>query len=82
MLILFELFLGILPLDPAFSSITFKACTACLYTHLTVNRHMETSSTLLWNHRDTLKTVICPSILQALFLLLCDFHMNLKIQNS
>ena len=31
---------------------------------------------------DTLKKVICLSILQALFLLLCHFHMNLNIWNS
>ena len=46
--------------------------------------HIENSRTLLWNPRsqDTLKKVICMSILQTLFLLLCHFHMDLNIQNS
>ena len=32
--------------------------------------------------RDTLKKVICPSVSQALCILLCHFHMNLIKQNS
>ena len=30
--------------------------------------------------RDTLKKMICPSLSQGLFLLLCNFHMNLNMQ--
>ena len=33
-----------------------------------------------WN-RDTFKRMICFNLLQALFPLLCDFHMNLNKQN-
>ena len=36
MLILFKSFLGILLLDPVFSSIIFKACFASMFMHLTI----------------------------------------------
>ena len=74
-LILFESFLGILLLDPAFSS------------NILLNKFVQVFDTLkipvhCFGTWDTLKIVICPIISQALFLLLCNFHMNLNMQNS
>ena len=71
-LILFESFLGILLLDPAFSS------------NILLNKFVQVFDTLkipvhcfgTWDTK-----VICLSVSQALFLLLCHFHMNLNIHN-
>ena len=74
-LILFKSFLGILLLDPDFSSIILLHKFVQVFDTLKIPVHC-------FGTQDTLKKVICPSILQALFLLLCHFHMNLNMQNS
>ena len=60
---------------PAFSS------TILLHKFVSVIDTLKIPVHSFWT-RDTLKTVICPSISQALCLLFCHFHMNLYMQNS
>ena len=75
MLILFESFLGILPLNPLvfFHHLVPHVCQAFDKLKILERR---------FGTQDTLKKVIYLSISLALFLLLCLFHMNLNIQNS
>ena len=70
MLILFEPFPGILLLNTRYSSIIlFHA-----FDTLKIPEHrFETK--IIWK-------VICLGLSQAFFLLLCQFHMNMNIQNS
>ena len=77
MLILLESFLspGIFPLSPSFffDHLVPHVCPSIW--------HIEHSRASLWNPR-YFEKVTCLSVLQGLFLLLCNFYMNLNTQNS
>ena len=67
LLILFKLFLRILLLDPTFSFIILFYQFVHAFESLKIPVHFSGS-------RDTLKKVICLSLLHALLLLLCHVH--------
>ena len=73
----FWFFSWILPLNLAFSSIILLHILVHAFDSLKIPEdHFWTWGTL------TKALVICLSILQGFFLLLCNFHKNLNIQNS
>ena len=62
-------------LTPAFSSIIWFHMFVHAFTHFKIPVHCSGT-------RQTMNNVNCLSLLQALFLLLCQFYMNQNIQNS
>ena len=74
MLILFKSFVGILPLNHSLFMILFHVFVHAFGTLKIPEYRFST--------RDYLKKVTYLSILQGLFLRLCNFHMNQTTQNS
>ena len=71
-----------------FLEFCFKVVDTLFFFHHLVHKFILWPSIWLWNSRALLwnpkysENVICLSILQAHFLLLCHLHMNLNIQTS
>ena len=59
-----------------------QACTSIKLWELSSSIKLGQFRCICSGTRDTLKRLICQFLSQALFLYICQFHMNLYIQNS